>query len=124
MPTYDNPDLINENQTYLEYWCKSCHDYFKEIDLEDKQNSDKNKKKPSEPCIEKCRGFAPLIQKSVFLGSNRCRDSLIKISMLCREFEVTSLINDIEGMEKLFEKYSPVLGKAFEEKCFAQPRAC
>jgi hypothetical protein len=44
--------------------------------------------------------------------------------MFCGEFEVTSLVVDIEDMNELFTKFSSVLGKAFHEKCFTTNRSC
>ena len=48
----------------------------------------------------------------------------IKILMYCREFEITSLVNDIKDMERLFKTYNPMLGKVFDEKCFLTNNFC
>ena len=44
--------------------------------------------------------------------------------MFCGEFEVTQLVNDIEDMNKLFNNFNLVLGKAFHEKWFTKNKSC
>ena len=46
-------------------------------------------------------------------NDTKLRDDLIKIMMYCKEFEIGSLVLDIEDMNKLFKLYTPILGKAF-----------
>ena len=46
-------------------------------------------------------------------NDTKLRDELIKIMMFCKEFEIGSLVLDIEDMNKLFKLYTPILGKAF-----------
>ena len=46
-------------------------------------------------------------------NDTKLRDDLIKIMMFCKEFEIGSLVLDIEDMNKLFKLYTPILGKAF-----------
>ena len=42
--------------------------------------------------------------------------------MFCEEFEITSLVFDIEDMNTLFKNFNPTLGRAFQEKSFSQCR--
>ena len=44
--------------------------------------------------------------------------------MLCREFEASALVLDIEDMKRLFKKYSPILGKCFEENYAMPNKSC
>ena len=44
------------------------------------------------------KDFLPLIMNSIHYNSTRCRDKLLKMLMLCDEFEVTQLTIDIEDM--------------------------
>ena len=44
--------------------------------------------------------------------------------MLCREFEASALVLDIEDMKRLFKKYSPILGKCFEEHYAMPNKSC
>ena len=69
-------------------------------------------------------GYLPLILKSIYYDSTRIRDRLLKILMYCDEFEITSLVIDIRDMQQLFEKFNPVVGKAFQEKSFMLNRSC
>ena len=70
------------------------------------------------------KGYLPLILKSIYYDSTRIRDRLLKILMYCDEFEITSLVIDIRDMQQLFEKFNPVVGKAFQEKSFMFNRSC
>ena len=72
----------------------------------------------------RCRGFYPLAMKSIHFESTKTRDILIKILMYCQEFEITSLVNDIKDMERLFKTYNPMLGKVFDDKCFLTNNFC
>ena len=44
--------------------------------------------------------------------------------MNCKDFEITSLVNDLHDMERLFKTYNPLLGKVFDEKCFIANNFC
>ena len=72
----------------------------------------------------RCRGFYPLVMKSIHYQSTNTRDRLIKILMHCSEFEITNLTKDIKDMERLIKSYNPLLGKAFDEHCFLSNRFC
>ena len=58
------------------------------------------------------------MQKSIHTDTTHLRDYLIKMNMLCQEFEVTALAVDIQDMDEMFNNYTPILGKAFQEYCF------
>ena len=62
--------------------------------------------------------------KSVHYESTKTRDLFIKLLMHCNEFEITSLVNDLHDMERLFKTYNPLLGKVFDEKCFITNYFC
>ena len=66
----------------------------------------------------------PLFLKSAHYKSYKFRDQLIRIAMLCREFEASALVLDIEDMKRLFKKYSPILGKCFEENYAMPNKSC
>ena len=57
--------------------------------IDDKETSD-------EEC--RCRGFYPLVMKSIHFESTKTRDIFLKILMYCNEFEITSLTVDIRDM--------------------------
>ena len=44
--------------------------------------------------------------------------------MFCERFEITSLTTDIKDMQRLIMTYNPLLGKAFDEKCFTTNYFC
>ena len=46
----------------------------------------------------RCRGFYPLVMKSIHYESTKIRDIFIKILMHCDEFEITNLTKDIIDM--------------------------
>ena len=46
------------------------------------------------------------------------------MNMLCQEFEVTALAVDIQDMDEMFNNYTPILGKAFQEYCFMHNEDC
>lgn len=68
--------------------------------------------------MSKGTGYKPLIMKSLYLRSTTIRDQLLKILMLCKEFEATSVTLDIEDMNRLFVKYNPIVSKLFQDHCF------
>ena len=65
--------------------------------------------------IDNMKIYRTLSMHSIHNEDNdtKLRDELIKIMMFCKEFEIGSLVLDIEDMNKLFKLYTPILGKAF-----------
>ena len=65
--------------------------------------------------IDNMKIYRTLSMHSIHNEDNdtKLRDELIKIMMFCKEFEIGSLVLDIEDMNKLFILYTPILGKAF-----------
>ena len=49
---------------------------------------------------------------------------MIKISLLCRETDVTNFVNSLDDMSKLFKCFNPTLGEFFERSCFIQTKVC
>ena len=62
--------------------------------------------------------------KSIHFENTRIRDLFIKILMHCERFEITCLTSDIKDMQRLIKSYNPLLGKAFDEKCFTTNFFC
>ena len=65
-----------------------------------------------------CKGFQPIPQKSVHFSSENVRDILIKILVMCKETEITSFVNSLDDMSRLFERSNPTLNEFFAESCF------
>ena len=83
MPTADNKDLNQDKlQSKNYFWCHLCKSEEENIE-EDR-------------C--RCRGFYPLIEKSVYFDNTKLRDIFLKILMHCNEFSLTDLTKDIEDM--------------------------
>ena len=49
-----------------------------------------------------CKGFAPVSHKSVHFTGKKYRSILIDISLLCQETDITSFVNSLDDMNKLF----------------------
>ena len=58
-------------------------------------------------CIGGCRGFKSIMLKSVAYSNEKFRDELIKISLHCKETEISSFVNTFDDMEALFKRSSP-----------------
>ena len=65
-----------------------------------------------------CKGFQPLPQKSVHFQSEKLRDIFIKILLMCKETEITSFVNSLDDMSRLFKSSNPTLNDFFENSCF------
>ena len=131
MPTIDNIEVNQKAQFTQQFWCKKCM-----LELDRKNFEDKKQKTIEEEKIQiekdmeyeelecRCRGFYPLVTKSIHYESTKIRDVFIKILMHCDEFEITNLTKDIKDMQRLIKSYNPLLGKVFDEKCFLTNRFC
>ena len=65
-----------------------------------------------------CKGFQPMTHKSVHFQSEKIRDIFIKILQMCQETEITSFVNSLDDMSKLFKSSNPTLNEFFENSCF------
>ena len=65
-----------------------------------------------------------LSMNSIHEDSTYLRDRLIRMRMFCKEFDIGQMAFDIDDMSKLFTKYTPVLGKAFQDHCFVYNKSC
>ena len=61
--------------------------------------------------------------KSVHFYSNKYRDILIKLSLLCEETEITSFVDSIDDLEILLINANPVSVTLFE-RAFTETRYC
>ena len=79
----------------------------------------------SQELVQKCncRGFLSVAMKSVYFSSVKYRDMLIKISLQCRETDITSFVNSLDDMSKLFTTFNPTLNEYFEQ-CFTETKRC
>ena len=106
MPTIDNQDVVQKSQFNQQFWCKKCMlDKERTENLEDKKqetleenNIQTEKDKEYEELECRCRGFYPLVMKSIHYESTKIRDVFIKILMHCDEFEITNMTKDIVDM--------------------------
>ena len=67
-----------------------------------------------------CRGFLSIPHKSIHFTSNKHRDILIRLSMLCQETEISSFVNNIVDFGILLENENPVLNEFFDNHAFIQ----
>ena len=70
-----------------------------------------------------CKEFASVRMKSVHFHSNKYRDILIKLSLLCKETEITSFVDSIDDLEILLINANPVSVTLFE-RSFTETRYC
>ena len=49
---------------------------------------------------------------------------MIKISMKCRESDITNFVNSQDDMKKLFETINPILSNFFDNHCFLKSKYC
>ena len=61
---------------------------------------------------------------SIYDDSTYLRDRLIKMRMFCKEFDIGQMAYDIDDMGRLFNNYTPMLGKAFQDHCFVYNKSC
>ena len=97
MPTADNKDLNQpklQSSTY--FWCHLCKSEEKKEDKGCRWCKSEEEKEEDKKC--RCRGFYPLIEKSVYFDNTKLRDIFLKILMHCNEFSLTDLTKDIEDM--------------------------
>ena len=63
-------------------------------------------------------------QKSVHYQSEKIRDIFIKILQMCQETEITSFVNSLDDMSRLFKSSNPTCNEFFEKSCFIQTKYC
>ena len=102
MPTADT-EIDKKNPNY------NCH-----LCLKNEQSKD-------EQCF--CKGFFSLSLKSVHFLSDRYRDLLIKISLQCRETELTSFVDSTDDLDILLSNNNPILNELFEN-AFVETSYC
>ena len=61
----------------------------------------------------KCKGFLPITVKSVHFVDSRIRDTLIQLSLLCSETDITSFVKVLGDFNQLFVRSSPALNDLF-----------
>ena len=59
-----------------------------------------------------------MTHKSVHFQSEKIRDIFIKILQMCQETEITSFVNSLDDMNRLFKSSNPTLNEFFENSCF------
>ena len=70
-----------------------------------------------------CKGFYSVSIKSVHFQNEMYRDNLIKISLFCRETDITNFVNSLDDMSKLMKSFNPTLNEFFENSCI-QTKQC
>ena len=56
--------------------------------------------------------------KSVHFESDKYRDILIKLSLFCKETELTSFVDSIDDLNILLNNSNPILNEFFEHSFF------
>ena len=67
-----------------------------------------------------CRGFLSLPHKSIHFTSDKHRDILIRLTMLCAETDITCFVNNIVDLGLLFKNENPIINSFFESHSFIQ----
>ena len=68
-----------------------------------------------------CKGFSSISHKSVHYSSEKYRDMLIEISLFCKETDITSFVNSLDDMSRLFQNFNLTVNKFFGQ-CFTESK--